>query len=481
MTAPPVNGSPASAADPAVLDQVRQMGQTLDVLKGRHAELSRAVGLDQSAAAPNGWDVLYGYAIIFLVAFGITLLATPVMRRLAIANNVIDHPDETRKEHRFPIAYLGGVAVFLGILGAIAFAFMNPLHGLIAFHKTTYALPDGVPPPVPMSIILGMTVVMIVGLLDDIISISPWQKVGGQLLAAAALAYEDIGVKVAKQVLTPIGQWIGNADLKWVLHLPVSLPIFGGEVSFDLIYWTGTAVIAVFVLGACNASNLIDGLDGLLSGVTAIAGAGLLCVALVMAAGDNGPLDATRIILCLALMGACMGFLPHNFNPASIFLGDAGSLMLGYITIVIILTLGDQGQTNLVLAGLIIYAIPIIDTALAIVRRKLAGQKISAADNNHLHHILKRKLGVKGAVFTLYGLGAGFAALGYALTEGRSRVTYILVAVFLSFIGVIALKAARRQVFESEAQRLRRTDKTSPAGPEAGPGPAPAPSGPAKA
>ena len=156
---------------------------------------------------------------------------------------------------------------------------------------------------------------------------------------------------------------VGEVEtVQWVIHLGSS------SVPIDVVYWTGTAVIAVFVLGACNAANLIDGLDGLLTGTTAIANAGLLFLALGLAIVDDGPRDAQRIILCLAVLGACLGFLPHNFNPATIFLGDCGSLLLGFSTIVIILMMGDTGKTQFVIAGLIIYALPMIDTVLAIVR-----------------------------------------------------------------------------------------------------------------
>src|SRR5690606_3433447 len=158
-----------------------------------------------------------------------------------------------------------------------------------------------------------------------------------------------------------------------------------------------------------------------------------------------------RIILCLALLGACLGFLPHNFNPATIFLGDCGSLLLGFTTIVIILTLGDRGQTHLVVAGLIIFAIPIIDTVLAIVRRTMAGQSLSEALHQHLHHILRRALGVKGAVFALYGIGARFTGLGIALSLGRARVVYAITAVFAAFIVVTAIKIARRKQIEEQA------------------------------
>jgi UDP-GlcNAc:undecaprenyl-phosphate GlcNAc-1-phosphate transferase len=391
-------------------------------------------------------DVFHGHISVFVVSFLVTLLATPVCRRFAIANGIIDRPDEVRKLHKFPIAYLGGLAVFVGLLAGIAFSYVaaaRPEWGLITYHESSKF--EGVR-TVPVAIVVGMTVVMLVGLFDDVTDIAPMQKVGGQLIAAAALAYFDIGTKLAAQVLAPIGSLVGNPALSFVIP--------GTGVQLDLVYWAGVVLIALFVLGACNASNLVDGLDGLLSGVTAIAGLGLLVIALGMAAGDDGPLDHTRIVLCMALIGACLGFLPHNFNPATIFLGDTGSLLLGFMTITIIMTLGDTGQTNLVLAGLVVYAVPIIDTSLAIVRRKLAGKKISEGDSDHLHHMLKRSLGVKGAAFSLYGLGIGFAVLGVLMTFERARVTYVLVLVMAAFIVVIAFKHARRKQFEEQALKM---------------------------
>jgi UDP-GlcNAc:undecaprenyl-phosphate GlcNAc-1-phosphate transferase len=397
-------------------------------------------------------DIFHAHIGVFIVAFLVTLLITPVCRAFAIRNGIIDRPDEVRKHHKFPIAYLGGLAVYLGMLAAIGFALIAhrfPGTNLIDFgdKETLDKLV-----PVPWAIIAGMTIVMLVGLFDDVTNIAPMQKVGGQLLAAAALAYYDIGVKVAAQVLTPIGKLIGNDSLAWVI------PIGGYGIQIDLIYWAGTIIIALFVLGACNASNLVDGLDGLLSGVTAIAGIGLLVIALGLAAEGDGPLDHARVVLCLAMIGACLGFLPHNFNPATIFLGDTGSLLLGYMTIVIILTLGDTGRTNLVLAGLVIYAIPIIDTALAIIRRKLAGKKMSEGDSDHLHHMLKRAAGVKGAALILYAIGMGFAILGILMTFERARVTYALVLVAGCFIAVTAIKQARRKQFEDQAKRLAEAD-----------------------
>jgi UDP-GlcNAc:undecaprenyl-phosphate/decaprenyl-phosphate GlcNAc-1-phosphate transferase len=426
-----------------------------------------------AAAEAGRLAIFHGYMGVFVVAFLVTLFATPIMRRLAISHGVIDRPSVARKIHRIPIAYLGGVGVYLGLLGGILFAYAAPFHGLIEHHPSQ-RVDAGMPGAVPMSILLGMTVVMLCGLIDDVVGIDPRAKIAGQLFAAAALATQDIGVKVAGGVIMPLANAVGLGSTQigpnqWTVLLTIPLPgsIFGfTEIPIDLVYWIGTAVIAVCVVGACNASNLIDGLDGLLSGTTAIAAIGLLMIALMLALVDDGPLDGARIVLCLALLGACLGFLPHNFNPATIFLGDAGSLLLGFVVIVIVLSLGDTGRTNLVLAGLVIYAIPIIDTTLAIIRRKVAGKKISDADDQHLHHMLKRSLGVKGAVFVLYGIAASFAVLGVVLAEGRARVTFALTMVLAAFIGVQAFKVARRDALERqtvEAEAARAAKSSVPA------------------
>lgn len=399
-------------------------------------------------------DIFHGYIGVFVVAFLVTVFITPLLRKLAVENGIVDHPAESRKVHRIPIAYLGGVAVFLGMLAAIAFSFLAPIlpEEVLSIHT----LEDD-QRFVPISILLGMTVITIIGLWDDVFGLDPRLKVAGQLIAAAALAFQDVGVKVAAGVLLPLATAFGIDSLVWTFDPGFTFPFTdSGLIEFNLVYWTGTAIIAIFVLGGCNASNLIDGLDGLLTGVTAIAAAGLCIIALFMAAHHDGELDMTRIVLCLALLGACLGFLPHNFNPATIFLGDCGSLLLGYMTVTIILTLGDTGKTHFVVAGLIIYSIPIMDTCLAIIRRKLSGKPMSAADDQHLHHMLKRSVGVKGAALCLYGIGAVFAVLGVWLTFGRVRVVFTIAMVLFAFIGVTAVKIARRQIIEEHA--VRRTE-----------------------
>lgn len=438
-------------------------------------EAGEAAAQTAAAQAPyldRMLEVFHGYIGVFVIAFLVALLATPILRRLAIANGVVDRPDSLRKSHRIPVAYLGGAAVYLGLLAGVAFSyygFLSPDNMVFTLHESArQAL------PVPFSFVLGMTIIMVIGLIDDVVGISPRYKIAGQLIAAAALAMQDVGVKVAAGVMRPIGALVGNSDLIFLIPVPMGVPVLGGsEITLDLIYWTGTAIIAIFILGACNAANLIDGLDGLLSGVTAISAFGLLLISLGLALADDGVLDASRIVLCLALLGACMGFLPHNFRPATIFLGDAGSHLLGYVTIAVILTLGDTGRTPLVVAGLIIYSLPIIDTTLAIVRRKMAGVSISAADDQHLHHMLRRAVGVSGAVWILYAIAAVFAALGVWVSTGRARVAYTVALVFAAYIGVTAVKMARRAQIEQEAlaPRPRRSARRGRARAEREPAP----------
>lgn len=426
--------------------------------------------MDAASAAPSQslLEIFNSYIFVFLIAFVVTVCVTPLLRRLAIANGIVDKPNDPRKAHKLPVAYLGGVGVYIGVLAGIAFSYFAYAllpESIFSFHHSQHLDPDMQTEGfrlVPLSIILGMTLIAVTGLIDDVVGLDPRLKIVGQLLAAAALAMQDVGTKVATGVMTPIGRLIGNENLLYYIPMPTEIPLLAptGSIEVDVIYWVGTAIIAIFVLGACNASNLIDGLDGLLSGVTAIAAAGLLVMALLLAQSDDGSLDAARIVIALALLGGCLGFLPHNFNPATIFLGDCGSLLLGYLSIVLVLSMGDTGRTHLVVAGLIIYAIPIIDTALAIVRRKLAGKPLSVADDQHLHHQLKRAFGVKKAVLTLYGIGVIFAGLGVWLSEGRVRVVFTIAIVFASFIGVTAVKIARRQAIEEDT--VRRFSPASP-------------------
>jgi UDP-GlcNAc:undecaprenyl-phosphate/decaprenyl-phosphate GlcNAc-1-phosphate transferase len=394
-------------------------------------------------------DLLNSYAPVFLIAFTVTLLATPFVRKIAVKAGIIDMPDRQRKFHAYPVAYLGGLAVFLGVIVSLmAATFVT--RGDAAFLKV-----------VPFSVVIGMVAIVFTGLADDIWKWDPRLKVAGQLVAAAALAIEDVGPRLAE------------GALKSVFGSPQDTLFSIGQFSVhntELYYWVGTALVALFVIGGCNAANLIDGLDGLLSGTTSITAIGLLAVSLMMAMTERvddpeQSLVGMRVALSLALLGATLGFLPYNFNPAMIFLGDCGSLLLGYLCVVIIMSFGEKGQTELVIAGLVIFGLPILDTILAIIRRKLAGLPFHSADSNHIHHLLKRSLGgVKMAVFALYGITVCFGVLGVAmaatrlLTDTRVLAIVSLAFAFFAFISAIAIKVARQATWQIQARTMERAD-----------------------
>ena len=384
-------------------------------------------------------DLLNGYAHVFAIAFIVTLIATPIAMRAAQAIGVVDKPDFNRKSHTHPIPYLGGMAVFAGVLAAIVVSYLPAGDTPLAFA------------PVPLAVVVGMIAITFTGLADDIWDWDPRLKIAGQLVAAAGLAIENVGTNVARGMLSA---FFPGSSLVFAIPSPM------GDISIDVAYWVGTALIALFVLGGCNAANLIDGLDGLLSGVSAITAIGLLLISIFMLhvipddamGSDAGVLAGARLVLCLAILGATLGFLPYNWKPAVIFLGDCGSLLLGYLIVVVILMLGEHGQTHLVFAGLIVFAIPIIDTTLAMIRRKLAGVSMSAADNQHLHHQFRRVLGgVRRAVMAMYALSILFMLVGVSLaglvifSELRVRAVYAVALVLGGMLGVVAVKAARRQ------------------------------------
>ncbi len=403
-------------------------------------------------AAASAIDLLNSYAVVFAAAFLVTLLATPLVRWLALACNITDRPDRIRKAHVYPVPYLGGVAVYLGLMAGVAISYLY-------FDRTASHFRQ-----IPMAVVLGMAAIMFTGLADDIWGLGPRLKIAGQLVAAAALAIENVGVKVAAGLVLPFADLLdpllGTENLVYTAL---------GAPWGDLVYWVGTALIAIFVLGGCNAANLLDGLDGLLSGVVGIVVVGLLAISVLMVLhppaelplGEE-PLAGARIALSLALLGAVLGFLPHNFNPASIFLGDCGSLLLGYLCVVIILMFGEYGHTHLVFAGLIIFSVPIMDTTLAIIRRWLAGSPLSAGDDQHIHHQLKRALGgTKRAVFAVYGVSLAFAIVGVTLAalvmwaQIRIRIIYAIALVLFGFIIMIAIKTVRRQRHIAMAQEKR--------------------------
>lgn len=404
-----------------------------------------------------GWfSLLYHYLPVLYVSFIVAVIATPIMRAIARNTGVVDRPDEPRKQHKKPVAYLGGIAIFLAVVSGIIVSYL-------------YIQSPTVFQPFPMVILVGMVAIGLTGLADDVFEYwDPWWKVAGQLVAAAAMAQQGVGTRVAEGFIRGLGVPESVCNYP-IVEAGLLLPD-----PITLTYISGVIIIVIFVLGACNAANLLDGLDGLLSGTVAITCIGLVAISVMIALsmtssnieniqshlsqnmflnnrGAGITLIGANIVLGLAVLGAVVGFLIYNFNPASIFLGDSGSLLLGYLCIVMVLMLGEQGQTFIVVAGIIVFALPILDTLLAIIRRKLAGKAMSDPDSNHIHHIIKRKvISVKITVLLLYGISFVFCILGVALAWAhitgaiRAWVIYLVAIILFGGISLFALKAARR-------------------------------------
>ena len=273
-------------------------------------------------------EVLYGAAVALLIV----VLLTPAVGGMARLLGVVDDPDERRLNRR-PIPRLGGLAIFMGIL-VPALAFLDLSSEM-------------------RGILLGAAVACVVGAIDDFRGLAPAPKLAGQVLAAA--------------IPTAFGVWIDH----------FTLPFLG---AVDVPPWIGVPVTILRIVAVMNMVNFLDGMDGLASGVCAIAGVTFAVIALSL-----GKVDAA--VLSAIVAGACVGFLRHNFFPARIFMGDSGALVLGFtLASVSVAGLLKTASTVVLFLPLLVLAVPIIDTSFVVLKRLKYRQPISAADRSHLHH-----------------------------------------------------------------------------------------------
>jgi UDP-GlcNAc:undecaprenyl-phosphate GlcNAc-1-phosphate transferase len=367
-----------------------------------------------AAVAPITWDdVLSPHIYVFYAAFLVSFFFTPVMRMIANYYGVVDLPDQIRKLHTAPVAYLGGVAVYLGWVAGLA---MSQLH-----------LPmDEIGSPhlrVKISIVVGATTIIILGLWDDLKRIRPSLKVTGQIAAALLLLTQGVGISCMAPIITPLNLRLANT--------------FGAAVQIPdaLTPVISSIVVVCMVVGCCNATNLLDGLDGLCGGVTAVISAGFLFLAVHLATqSTQTDLNPLRIVLALALLGAVLGFVPYNFNPASIFMGDAGSMFLGFSCATLIVLLAEA-QSKWFLAAIVMFALPVLDTALAFTRRWVNRRPLFGADRHHFHHqLVDRGYSIRKTVLISYWLAIGFCILGALIVYMRTRYA---VAFYLVIFGSI--------------------------------------------
>lgn len=393
-------------------------------------------------------EVLSPYIYVFYAAFIVSFLFTPVMRTVATYYGIIDEPDSVRKMHNTPVAYLGGVAVFLGWIAGLALSQFLHLHrsepGLLPYVHVRF------------SIVVGACVIVILGLWDDIRRINPWIKIAGQVFAAVCLLIEGVGLRCAYPILSALGARIQNVLGPATLG-SLGLPIAPAPFFPDwMVIGASSLLVIALIVFCCNATNLMDGLDGLCGGVTAIIAGGFLFLAVHMAmygGGINSNWDALRVVLGLALLGALLGFIPYNFNPASIFMGDTGSMFLGFACATTLILMAQE-RPKWFLASMVMFALPVLDTILAFARRYVNGRPVFSADKFHFHHqLVARGFSVKKTVLISYGLAIGFALLGATIVFMRTRYA---VAVYLVVFGSIIVAAYKMGMVHEKPRVVTR-------------------------
>lgn len=303
------------------------------------------------------------YLILMAISALLAYVATPAMRRLAFRSGAVTAV-RARDVHTSPTPRLGGVAIFVGIASGIVFASAVPfLDPVFTANRTAWA------------VLAGAALVCALGIADDIWDLDWMAKLAGQVLAALVMAW-------------------GGVQL-------VTVPIAGVTIGSSYVSLIVTVVVVVI---AINAVNFVDGLDGLAAGMVAIGGLAFFTYTYVLArSASPGDYSSLATLIIAVLVGACIGFLPHNVHPARIFMGDSGSMVLGLtIAAAAIIVTGqiDPGVVSEreripafipIVLPLMVVAIPLIDMMLAVIRRTLRGQSPFAPDAHHLHHVLLRR------------------------------------------------------------------------------------------
>jgi UDP-GlcNAc:undecaprenyl-phosphate GlcNAc-1-phosphate transferase len=371
-----------------------------------------------------------------LVALVVTVFVTPLVAQLAKRLGVMDQPDRYLKPHARPVPYLGGAAICLGWTVALLVAMLSGSKEI-----DCYTL---------LPIMLGGIAISTLGLLDDLYEVDPRFRLAlGAMVIVVVMLHTGAGFEIVASFLHPV-QIVASFFHPVQIELP---PLLATAVSF---------VVGLFiVLGACNSTNLIDGLDGLCAGVTAIISLGFFVLATHLAVHEwSREANATRLILAIAMFGATLGFLPLNFNPAKIFMGDAGSVLLGYNCGIMILLFAERAQLRWLLGGLMVFALPVFDTALAIVRRWRSGRSIFAGDRSHFYdQLVDRGMSVRKVVVVSYLLAAFYAALGCASIWVRLRYTIPLYAVVVLATVVLIVRAG---MIRAEPPLATETEGSAP-------------------
>lgn len=326
------------------------------------------------------------YIFLILVPIIISLVSTPFIMKLAFKVKAVSIPKDERRIHTKPMPLLGGLAIYLAFIITLILK-----KGPITTHE--------------VGIILGSTIILIEGIFDDIKDAKPWQKLLLQVTAAFCLIIFGVKINLITSPLAKIG---GTINIGWL------------SIPFTILW----------VVGITNALNLIDGLDGLAAGIALISTITIFIVAILCRREEAA-------VLTSILGGAILGFLPYNFNPASIFMGETGSALLGFLLAAISMEGAIKSATAFAITvPILALGLPIYDTLFAMIRRKVNGKPIMQADRGHLHHrLLDSGLSQRQTVIIMYFISAvlgGIAIIAMQISSDRSY--FLLVGVILIIV-----------------------------------------------
>lgn len=366
-------------------------------------------------------EVIYLLTAIMLAAL-VAFTFTPAVSVLAYRIGAIDVPKDNRRMHKHPIPRIGGLAIFGGFIVAT-----------LVFCELT---------PELITIYVGGLIIIAVGIIDDAIGINAWLKLLAQVCVAFVAVWQGVVIE--------------------------HISLFGKYVHFGA--WS-IPITVIWIVGLTNAINLIDGLDGLSCGVSAISSLSLLIVMLLQT-----PIDMPMAMVTAAVVGSCVGFLPFNFNPAKIFMGDTGALFLGYTMAIISVSGVFKVHTVISFAiPMAIFALPLLDTTFAFVRRILHGRSPFSADRGHIHHrLMDLGFSQKQSVCILYAICAilGTSAVMFSGETYDKALLIIAVGLIIFFVNFYFLRHGKDRshmaIHLNEPAVKISDDKTEAAAPENG-------------
>lgn len=343
---------------------------------------------------------MYEYLITFVLAFIVAFSATPIVRKLAFKVGAVDVPKDERRMHNKPIALIGGAAIITGFIVSLAFDLIT----------TTNLLTPG---RELLGLLTGIAIIAILGALDDMKTLNSKVKLIFQLAAAISVVLIS-GTRIT------------------VISNP-----FGSSAYVQLSPYISYPLTILWIVGITNAINLLDGLDGLAAGVASISSLSLFFVSILRVDLDPAIAIYTAVITA-ALAGSTLGFLPFNFNPAKIFMGETGSAFLGFTLGVISIQGALKSYAAISIAiPLLVLGLPLFDTLFAIIRRIGSGKSIMQADRGHLHHkLIDMGLSQRQSVVIMYTASGALGLCAIVLADrGAISAIILLLAVSVFVIG----------------------------------------------